>query len=64
MIYFKAKFLTICFAPSYLKALAGGSLWSDFVNNPLEGYRTLVPRKIPKTNQTPSKHPADRYFAI
>ena len=54
MIYFKAKFLTICFAPSYLKALAGGSLWSDFVNNPHEGYRALVPEKITKTQTQPS----------
>jgi len=30
----------------HLKLFAGGSLLRDFVNIPLEGYRTLVPIKI------------------
>ncbi len=33
----------------------------DFVNNPLEGYRTLVPNKIIK-NQHPNQKRAERKF--
>lgn len=41
--------LTMFFAPKHLKLIAGGMPSGDFVNNPLEGYRTLVPNKITQT---------------
>jgi len=44
------------FAPKHLKLIACGSLLGDFVNNPLEGYRTLVPNKITQTQPT-TKNP-------
>jgi len=37
------------FTPKHLKLFAGGMPSGDFVNNPLEGYRTLVPNKITQT---------------
>jgi len=41
--------LTMFFTPKHLKLFAGGSLLGGFVNNPDEGYRTLVPNKITQT---------------
>ena len=41
--------LTMFFTPKHLKLFAGGMPSGDFVNNPLEGYRTLVPNKITQT---------------
>ncbi len=46
MNYFSANFLGMYFTPKHLKLFAGGMPSGDFVNNPLEGYRTLVPNKI------------------
>jgi hypothetical protein len=43
--------LTMCLSPKHLKLIAGGGLSGNFVNNPAEGYRTLVPIK---TTQNPS----------
>ena len=40
------------FAPKHLCSLRAVSLLGDFVNNPNEGYRTLVPSKI-----TQNQHP-------
>ena len=44
--YFEHIFLSMFTPPMHLKLFAGGSLLRDFVNIPLEGYRTLVPIKI------------------
>ena len=44
--YFEHNLLSMFTTPRHLKLFAGGSLLGDFVNNPLEGYRTLVPIKI------------------
>jgi hypothetical protein len=44
--YFEHNFLSMFTTPRHLKLFACGSLLGDFVNNPLEGYRTLVPIKI------------------
>ena len=41
--------LTMLFTPKHLKLFAGGMPSGDFVNNPDEGYRTLVPIKITQT---------------
>ena len=41
--------LSMFITPKHLKLFAGGSLLGDFVNNPDEGYRTLVPIKITQT---------------
>ena len=38
--------------PKHLKLFAGGGLLGDFVNNLLEGYRTLVPIKITQNTLT------------
>jgi len=48
--------LTMFITPKHLKLIACGSLLGDFVNNPLEGYRTLVPNKITQTQPT-TKNP-------
>jgi hypothetical protein len=48
--------LMMLFTPKHLKLIAGGSLLGDFVNNPDEGYRTLVPNKITQT-QPITKNP-------
>ncbi|MBU2034434.1 MAG: hypothetical protein ABH882_00340 [Candidatus Omnitrophota bacterium] len=47
--YFEHNFLSIFITPKHLNLFACGSLLGDFVNNPLEGYRTLVPNKIIQT---------------
>ena len=44
------------FTPKHLKLFAGGMPSGNFVNNPLEGYRTLVPNKITQT-QPITKNP-------
>ena len=44
--YFENIFLSMFFTPKHLKLFACGSLIGAFVNNPDEGYRTLVPIKI------------------
>ena len=49
MNYFNVNFLSMYFTPKHLKLFACGSLLGDFVNNPLEGYRTLIPNKITQT---------------
>ena len=41
--------LAMCLSPKHLKLIAGGMPSGDFVNNPDEGYRTLVPNKITQT---------------
>jgi len=41
--------LLMYLSPKHLKLIAGGMPSGDFVNNPLEGYRTLVPNKITQT---------------
>ncbi len=41
--------LSMFITPKHLNLFAGGSLLGDFVNNPDEGYRTLVPIKITQT---------------
>jgi len=41
--------LSMFVTPKHLKLIAGGMPSGDFVNNPLEGYRTLVPNKITQT---------------
>ncbi len=43
-------------SPKHLKLFAGGMPSGDFVNNPDEGYRTLVPNKITQTKHT-TKNP-------
>ncbi len=43
--YFEHYFSSIFFTPKHLKLNAGGMPSGDFVNNPLEGYRTHVARK-------------------
>ncbi|MBI4706864.1 MAG: hypothetical protein HY761_02940 [Candidatus Omnitrophica bacterium] len=48
--YFANYFLSIFIIPKHLKLFAGGMPSGGFVNNPLEGYRTLVPIK---TTQNP-----------
>jgi hypothetical protein len=51
-------FLVILFnmfiTPKHLNSLAGGSLLGDFANNPVEGYRTLIPSKTTQTPPFPS----------
>ena len=42
--------LSMFITPKHLNLFAGGMPSGNFVNNPLEGYRTLVPIK---TTQTP-----------
>ena len=54
--YFANYFLSMLFTPKHLKLFAGGGLIGGFVNNPLEGYRTLVPNKITQTQPT-TKNP-------
>jgi len=54
--YFANYFLSMFLAPKHLKLIAGGMPSGDFVNNPLEGYRTLVPNKITQTQPT-TKNP-------
>ncbi|MFA4888404.1 MAG: hypothetical protein WC628_02365, partial [Candidatus Omnitrophota bacterium] len=44
--YFEHYYLRTFFAPKLFQLLACGSLLGSFVNNLLEGYRTLVPIKI------------------
>ncbi len=54
--YFGHYFLTMFITPKHLKLSACGGLLGSFVNNPLEGYRTLVPIKItqnPSTQKNP-----------
>ncbi len=46
--YFANYFLSMFLTPKHLKLFAGGGLIGAFVNNPLEGYRTLVPIKTTK----------------
>ena len=41
--------LSISFTPRHLNLFACGSLYGNIVNKPLEGYRTLVTRKITQT---------------
>ncbi len=48
--------LNMYFTPKHLKLIAGGMPSGDFVNNPLEGYRTLIPNKITQT-QPITKNP-------
>ena len=50
--YLEHNFLSIFFTPKHLKLIAGGMPSGAFVNNPLEGYRTLVPIKITQTLPT------------
>ena len=47
--------LTMLFTPKHLKLIACGGLLGDFVNNSLEGYRTLVPNKITQTQHITKK---------
>jgi len=54
--YFANYFLSMFNTPKHLKLIAGGMPSGDFVNNPLEGYRTLVPNKITQT-QPITKNP-------
>ena len=54
--YFGNIFLSMFFTPKHLKLFACGSLRGAFVNNPDEGYRTLVPIKITQT-QPLTKNP-------
>ena len=49
--YFEHYILSIFITPKHLKLIAGGMPSGAFVNNPLEGYRTLVPIKITQTTQ-------------
>ena len=44
--YLENNFLSMFNTPKHLKLIAGGMPSGSFVNNPLEGYRTLVPNKI------------------
>ncbi|MGD0336193.1 MAG: hypothetical protein ABSB18_03750 [Candidatus Omnitrophota bacterium] len=55
--YFANYFLSMFITPKHLKLFAGGGLSGNFVNNPAEGYRTLVPIKITQnpTIQKPTK---------
>lgn len=46
---FSVILLNMFITPKHLNLFAGGSLLGDFVNNPDEGYRTLVPNKITQT---------------
>ena len=50
--YFEHYILSIFITPKHLKLIAGGMPSGAFVNNPLEGYRTLVPNKITQTLPT------------
>ena len=50
--------LGMFFTPKHLKLFAGGMPSGDFVNNPDEGYRTLVPNKITQNHLT--KNPQGR----
>jgi len=55
--------LTMYFTPKHLKLIAGGMPSGEFVNNPDEGYRTLVPNKITQTQpitKTPQGQGGDR----
>ena len=54
--YFANYFLSMFLAPKHLKLIADGMPSGDFVNNPLEGYRTLVTNKITQTQPT-TKNP-------
>ena len=54
--YLENNFLSMFNTPKHLKLIAGGMPSGDFVNNPLEGYRTLVPNKITQTQPT-TKNP-------
>jgi hypothetical protein len=54
--YFANYFLSMFNIPKHLKLIAGGMPSGDFVNNPLEGYRTLVTNKITQTQPT-TKNP-------
>ena len=54
--YLENNFLSMFFTPKHLKLIAGGMPSGNFVNNPLEGYRTLVPNKITQT-QPITKNP-------
>ena len=47
--YFANYFLSMFNIPKHLKLIAGGMPSGDFVNNPLEGYRTLVTIKTTQT---------------
>ncbi len=52
--YLEHYFLSMFFTPKHLKLTAGGMPSGDFVNNPLEGYRTHVARK---NNLKQESHP-------
>ncbi|PIP19792.1 MAG: hypothetical protein COX41_01085 [Candidatus Omnitrophica bacterium CG23_combo_of_CG06-09_8_20_14_all_41_10] len=54
--YLENNFLSMFNTPKHLKLIAGGMPSGDFVNNPLEGYRTLVTNKITQTQPT-TKNP-------
>ena len=58
--------LTMLLSPKHLKLFAGGGLSGGFVNNPAEGYRTLVPIKITQnpSTQTPTRQGGARKIRL
>ena len=50
--YLENNFLSMFITPKHLKLFAGGMPSGNFVNNPLEGYRTLVTIKTTQTQPT------------
>ncbi len=58
--YLEHYFLSMFITPKHLKLNAGGMPSGDFVNNPLEGYRTQSTSKITQNHTHPKKQKGGR----